>query len=92
MLCCRVGVGVGDMRISGRRFIAFLARRAFSKDINMCGRLTFGIGGCGVCVGVGCVFVGVGTLDCCVLCVVCFRWHQDGFVCRACGCNAVVGP
>ena len=57
------------MRISGRRFVALLARA--SKDIKMCGR--FGIGGCGVCVGVGGVFVGVSTLDCCVL-QVASRW------------------
>ena len=55
------------MRISGRRFIALLARRV-SKDIEMCGRFDWRLG---VCVGVDGVFVGVGTLDRCVLqCVV----------------------
>ena len=36
VLCYGVGVGAGVMRISGCRFIAFLARCA-SKDIKMCG-------------------------------------------------------
>ena len=55
------GAGVGVMRISGRRFIALLARRVST----MRGR--FGVGGYGVCVGVGGVSVGVDTLNCCVL-------------------------
>ena len=25
-------------------------------------------------------------------CLVVSMWHQGGVVCRACGCNAVVGP
>ena len=87
VLCYGVGVGVGVMRISGRRFVALLAWRV-SKDKRF--RIYSGLAAV-VFGGVGGVFVGVGTLDCCMLQVV-SMWHQNGVVCRACGCNAVVGP
>ena len=65
MLCYGVGVGVGVVRISGRRFIALLARRVFKKMKGVTIRMLFGIGGCGV-VGAFVVLWGL-DLDCCML-------------------------
>ena len=89
VLCYGVGVGVGVMRISGRRFIAFLAR-CVSKGLKMCGR--FGVGVCGVCVNVGegGVHLGCGGWHVGLLCVA--VGINMGLCGRACGCNAVVGP
>ena len=60
-----VVVGVGVMRISGRRFVALLARRVF------------GIGDCGAGVGVGGAFVGV-DLYCCMFTCRWYDWYQCG--------------
>ena len=54
-----VAIGVGVVRISGRCFVALLAWRA-SEDKRCIVKMFIGTGGCGVCVGEGGVFVGVG--------------------------------
>ena len=71
MLRYGVGVGVGVMRISGRRFVALLARRVQKDERRM--RISFGTRrlwrgcGCGWC------FCGGWTCT-----VACCRWYQCG--------------
>ena len=64
MLRYGVGVGVGVMRISGRRFVALLARRVFKKIKGVC---EFHLGSAAVAwVGCGWFLWGL-DLDCCML-------------------------